>query len=63
MDPEPISALSAAEINAFIADGFVRIDRLFSRRTAEQARSILWRATGCDPRDRATWTRPVIRLG
>jgi hypothetical protein len=62
MDPKPVSALSAAEVASFIRDGFVRLDHAFSRQTAEQARTILWRATGCDPDDRSTWTRPVIRL-
>ncbi|HWA48811.1 MAG TPA: phytanoyl-CoA dioxygenase family protein [Dongiaceae bacterium] len=62
MKPEPMRALSAADIESFIRDGFVRIDAAFSKRTAEAARSILWQATGCDPDDRATWTRPVIRL-
>lgn len=62
MPIETAAALSAAEISSFIRDGFVRLDRAFSRETAAQARAILWRATGCDPDDRSTWTRPVIRL-
>ncbi|MCW4461280.1 phytanoyl-CoA dioxygenase family protein [Sphingomonas sp. BT-65] len=56
-------ALSAAQIASFIADGFVRIDGAFSPETAQAARTILWRDTGCDPHDRSTWTRPVVRLG
>ncbi|HEY5760669.1 MAG TPA: phytanoyl-CoA dioxygenase family protein [Steroidobacter sp.] len=63
MDSGPVPALSAADISAFIRDGFVRLDQAFSRQTAEEARAILWRATGCDPEDRSTWTQPVIRLG
>lgn len=55
--------LSSAQIDQFIHDGFVRIDNAFSRDVAEEARAILWRATGCDKDDPATWTRPVIRLG
>ena len=55
--------LSEAQLRRFIDDGFVRIDRAFARETADAARAILWRETGCDPDDRATWTRPVIRLG
>lgn len=62
MDRNPISALSAVEITSFIRDGFVRLDHAFSRQTAEDARAILWRATGCDPDDPSTWTRPVVRL-
>lgn len=56
-------ALSAAQIGQFIRDGFVRIDRAFPHEIANAARAILWRDTGCDPDDPATWTRPVIRLG
>lgn len=62
MPVESAPALTAAELDSFIRDGFVRLNRAFSRETAEQARAILWRATGCDPDDRSSWTRPVIRL-
>ena len=55
-------ALSADDVALFVRDGFVRIDEAFSTHTAEQARAILWKATGCDPDDRSTWTRPVARL-
>jgi hypothetical protein len=48
---------------AFIRDGFLRIDNAFSRELAEEARSILWRDTGCKPDDPSTWTKPVVRLG
>jgi hypothetical protein len=63
MDLQPTRALSAADITSFIRDGFVRLDGAFSKQIADAARSILWRATRCDPDDPATWTRPVIRLG
>jgi hypothetical protein len=62
MSPDPLRTLSAATINSFITDGFVRIDNAFSSKTAEQARAILWQATGCKPDDRSTWSKPVIRL-
>lgn len=55
-------ALSADDIASFVRDGFVRIEEAFSTQTAEQARSILWEASGCNPDDRSTWTRPVVRL-
>ena len=57
------SVLSQAQIDAFIADGFVRLDDAFPAALAAEARAILWAATGCNPDDPATWTRPVIRLG
>lgn len=62
MPADPPRALSAAQVDAFIRDGFVRIDNAFPRRTADEARSILWKATGCDPDDPSSWTKPVIRL-
>ncbi len=62
MDLKHVSALSAESITTFVRDGVVRLDQAFPRQTAEQARKILWQATGCDPHDRSTWTQPVIRL-
>jgi hypothetical protein len=56
-------ALSAAQLDAFITDGFVRIDNAFSPDLAAEGRAILWKDTGCDPDDPRTWTKPVIRLG
>lgn len=60
---DPSGALSADTIDTFVRDGFIRIDDAFDRKTADDARAILWQATGCKPGDPATWTRPVIRLG
>ncbi|WP_127753680.1 MULTISPECIES: phytanoyl-CoA dioxygenase family protein [unclassified Devosia] len=61
--PETSNALTPAQITAFITDGFVRIDNAFPADLAAGARAILWAATGCNPDDPATWTKPVIRLG
>lgn len=55
--------LTDDQVAAFVSDGFVRIGGAFPREVADAGREILWRATGCDPADPATWTRPVIRLG
>jgi hypothetical protein len=63
MGLEPSHALDGAAIASFINDGFVRIDEAFSKSIAAEARAILWRDTGCDPDDRSTWTKPVVRLG
>ena len=56
-------ALTAAQIEQFIADGYVRIDHAFSKHLADACCAVLWPETGCDPTDRTTWTRPVVRLG
>ena len=51
------------QIEQFIHDGFVKLPQAFSRATAGECRSILWRDTGCEENDPATWTKPVVRLG
>lgn len=56
-------ALSDAQIDQFVHDGFVRLDDAFPRQFADEGRAILWRDTGCDPDHRTTWTHPVVRLG
>jgi hypothetical protein len=63
LGPNQPATLSPAQVRAFVDGGFVRIDRAFPRQTAAEARRILWRDTGCDPNDPATWTRAVVRLG
>ncbi|NUP12567.1 MAG: phytanoyl-CoA dioxygenase [Polyangiaceae bacterium] len=61
--PRPAFALSEAQIDSFIHDGYVRIDGAFARDVADACRAILWRATGCSPDDPTTWTRAVVRIG
>jgi hypothetical protein len=58
----PSRALSDAQIEDFIRDGFVRIDNAFPRELADEGRAIMWRDLPCDPDDPTTWTQPVIRL-
>ena len=55
--------LSDAQIQGFIRDGFVRVDRAFPREVADAARAILWRDLPCRPDDATTWSSPVVRLG
>jgi hypothetical protein len=57
------NGLSAAHVDQFIHEGFVRIDAAFPRDVAEACRALLWRASGCEPDDPATWTKPVVRIG
>jgi hypothetical protein len=58
-----MQALTDADLQRFIADGFLRIEHAFPRELAEAGRELLWRGTGCSPDDPATWTQAVIRLG
>jgi hypothetical protein len=56
------AVLNADQVERFINDGFVHLPEAFPRQVAEDCRAILWRETGLDPDDPATWTQPVIRL-
>ena len=51
--------LSKQQIQDFITQGYVRIDQAFPSTLADRCRTILWNDTGCDPDDRATWTKPA----
>ncbi|NEJ70441.1 phytanoyl-CoA dioxygenase [Rhizobium phaseoli] len=55
-------ALSAAQIEQFIEDGFIRIEDAFPGELAEEARAIMWRDIPFDAADPRTWTQPVVRL-
>jgi len=54
--------LTAREVERFVTDGFVCVPEAFPRALADECRAFLWRETGLDPDDPATWTKPVIRL-
>lgn len=55
--------LSHAQREQFVCHGFVKLENAFPKEIAAEARDILWREAGCDPKNRKTWTRPVVRLG
>jgi hypothetical protein len=55
--------LTRQQIDAFITEGFIRLDRAFPRRLADEAREILWRDLGIDRTNPSTWTEPLVRLG
>lgn len=60
--PTTTPALSDEQVQHFITEGFVRVDRAFPRALADEARSILWHDLPGQPDDPATWRRPVVRL-
>lgn len=57
------SVLTDPQVQEFIENGFVRLDRAFPLELADEGRELLWRDTGCDAHDPTTWRQPVIRLG
>jgi hypothetical protein len=61
---EPVRrALTPAQEEQFVHDGFVKIENAFPQSVAAECRETLWRESGCKADDRSTWTRPVVRLG
>ncbi|OWU85203.1 phytanoyl-CoA dioxygenase [Oceanicola sp. 22II-s10i] len=63
MSPTHPNGLSAAQVESFITDGFVRLDDAFSRADAERCTDALWTRTGLSPDRPEDWTAPVIRVG
>jgi phytanoyl-CoA dioxygenase PhyH len=56
-------SLTPAQIDQFVTDGFVKLERAFPVETGERCLDELWAATGCARDDPSTWSEPVIRLG
>jgi hypothetical protein len=55
--------LSKEQIDSFINNGFLKIDYAFPTEVADECRTMLWKATQCNPTDPNTWTQPVVRIG
>jgi hypothetical protein len=55
--------LTSRQVQAFIDDGFIRIDNAFSTDLAKQCRDELWAAIGLSPEAPENWLQPVIRVG
>ena len=49
-------------VERFLEDGFVKIEGAFPPRVAQHCASLLWRETGYDPEDPASWKDPVVRV-
>ncbi|WP_413254249.1 phytanoyl-CoA dioxygenase family protein [Streptomyces canus] len=49
-------------VERFLEDGFVKIEGAFPPRVAQHCASLLWRETGYDPEDPASWNDPVVRV-
>lgn len=50
-------------IEAFVRDGFVKIEEAFPAEIASACTSLLWDRIDADPDNPATWTRPVYWVG
>ncbi len=57
-----MSPLSEAEVDAFVRDGFVRVDHAFTRGQAAAAVASILAGTGVDVSAPLTWPGPVLRV-
>lgn len=55
--------LSEEQVEAFVSDGFVRVEGAFSADQASAARDALWEELPEDRDAPDTWTREVVRMG
>ncbi|KAB8189086.1 mitomycin antibiotics/polyketide fumonisin biosynthesis protein [Nonomuraea phyllanthi] len=48
------------DVEAFVADGFAKVEAVVPREVAEAAQALLWERIGLSPDDPSGWTRPVV---
>ncbi|WP_211296124.1 mitomycin antibiotics/polyketide fumonisin biosynthesis protein [Mycobacterium aquaticum] len=48
------------DVDAFIRDGYVKVERAAPRQIADQARDLLWHQMGLSPARPQSWTQPVV---
>lgn len=48
------------DVEAFIRDGFIKIEQAAPRETADAARDLLWQQIGLSPDEPETWNQPVM---
>ncbi|MFI0896321.1 phytanoyl-CoA dioxygenase family protein [Streptomyces sp. NPDC020983] len=63
MDTSGPVAGGTALVEAFLRDGFVKIEGAVEGPVVRACADLLWQETGCDPADPATWTKPVHWVG
>jgi len=54
--------LSAAEVDAFVEDGFVVLPGAIPTTVADRCRTELWSLLDADQHDRSTWVEPSVRV-
>jgi len=58
-----MAILAENQVDQFVQQGFIKLSNVVHPQLCAQIRDILWRDTGVNPDDPASWTKPVIRLG
>ncbi|SDH95409.1 hypothetical protein SAMN05421505_1288 [Sinosporangium album] len=52
--------LADEQVEAFVRDGFVKLEESVPRAVADEARELLWKRIGLPPGDPSRWTEPVV---
>lgn len=60
--PDNEHGLTSRQVQCFIDDGFVKIERAFSTELAARCTDELWAEIGLSPEEPEKWTEPVIRV-
>ena len=55
-------ALTQAQVDAFVSDGFVHLAGAVPSARARRCRDEIWQAIGYDPDDASTWADTLVRL-
>lgn len=48
------------DVDAFVSEGFVKVEQAIPSAVADDAREMLWQQLGLPPDDPASWTQPVL---
>lgn len=62
MGIEHVHGLTDSQVQAFIDNGYVKLDHAFSGDLASRCRRELWAEIGLSPDEPHTWTKPVVRV-
>ncbi|MGW0809895.1 phytanoyl-CoA dioxygenase family protein [Nonomuraea sp. NPDC002799] len=52
--------MDVIDVEAFVADGFAKVEAVVPREVGDAARALLWRRMGLSPDEPSGWTRPVV---
>ncbi|WP_344235809.1 phytanoyl-CoA dioxygenase family protein [Actinocorallia libanotica] len=52
--------MGVIDVDRFIADGFVKLERAVPPEVGAAARTLLWRQIGLSPQDPSGWKKPVV---
>ncbi|MBF8194362.1 mitomycin antibiotics/polyketide fumonisin biosynthesis protein [Nonomuraea sp. K274] len=52
--------MDVVDVEAFVADGFAKVEAVVPRAVGDAARELLWARIGLSPDDPSGWTQPVV---